>query len=407
MHKKIQLSIGIILLFLCMSITQSVAIDNIEQSTMPISNGKILYVGGSGEGNYTTIQRAINDASEGDTVFVYNRKYYESVIINVNNLKLIGENCKDTIIINYDGYNGVMIEKDINGVTVSGFTVKTHDYNNKGDAGIRLWLSSFNNYIMGNILMDNRHGISIWSDSSNNYISDNIITDCGIGIYIFTDNSNNIISNNTINNCGNCIYIQSDGLNNIIKNNIITNSEMGIEINDYTFNTNISNNFINNNEIGIYAEMVIKNFKIKRNIIIDNQYGIILDFGYYESYGNISMNIIDSNNVGIYIMGGTKYKISIYKNNITNNRALFNSCGIFVDEGHRFEIICNNFINNRPNARFKTLFYCKTLWNANFWDKPRDSPYIIIGRNGLIFYLRIFPWLQFDKNPAQEPHDIS
>ena len=40
---------------------------------MSISNsfGNTLYVGGSGPKNYSTIQEAINDASDGDTVFVY------------------------------------------------------------------------------------------------------------------------------------------------------------------------------------------------------------------------------------------------------------------------------------------------------------------------------------------------
>jgi len=34
-------------------------------------NGNTLYVGGSGPNNYTKIQDAIDNASNGDTVFVY------------------------------------------------------------------------------------------------------------------------------------------------------------------------------------------------------------------------------------------------------------------------------------------------------------------------------------------------
>ena len=62
MHKKILTVVGIIILFLGTYITPTVAIDTIEQSLFPTSNGKTLYVGGTGEGNYTSIQDAINDS---------------------------------------------------------------------------------------------------------------------------------------------------------------------------------------------------------------------------------------------------------------------------------------------------------------------------------------------------------
>jgi uncharacterized membrane protein len=35
------------------------------------TSGATLYVGGGGSGNYSTIQAAIDNASDGDTVFVY------------------------------------------------------------------------------------------------------------------------------------------------------------------------------------------------------------------------------------------------------------------------------------------------------------------------------------------------
>jgi hypothetical protein len=59
-----------------MSITPSVAVDTAKKPIMPISNGKTLYVGGTGEGNYTKIQDAIEDAVDGDTVFVYDEGHH-------------------------------------------------------------------------------------------------------------------------------------------------------------------------------------------------------------------------------------------------------------------------------------------------------------------------------------------
>ena len=56
-----------------------------------------LYVGGSGPGNYSIIQEAINDAQPGDTVFVYAGFYQENLIVG-KLISLIGENKSSRII---------------------------------------------------------------------------------------------------------------------------------------------------------------------------------------------------------------------------------------------------------------------------------------------------------------------
>jgi len=50
----------------------------------------VFFVGGMGPSNYTYIQDAINDANDGDTIFVYNGTYYESLMIS-DDINLIGE----------------------------------------------------------------------------------------------------------------------------------------------------------------------------------------------------------------------------------------------------------------------------------------------------------------------------
>ena len=70
----------------------------LKQSNTPINRGT-LYVGGGGSGNYSKIQDAIDNASSGDTVFVYNDSspYYENVVV-YKLINLIGEDKETTII---------------------------------------------------------------------------------------------------------------------------------------------------------------------------------------------------------------------------------------------------------------------------------------------------------------------
>ena len=82
-----------------MSITPSIAVDTGKKPAMPVSNGNTLYVGGSGEGNYTKIQHAIDDASDGGTVFVYDDSSPYNENLNVDkSINLIGEDRNTTII---------------------------------------------------------------------------------------------------------------------------------------------------------------------------------------------------------------------------------------------------------------------------------------------------------------------
>jgi len=77
-----------------------------------IQSGDILYVGGSGEGNYTKIQDAIDNATDGDTVFAYNGIYYENVVVN-KIIMLIGED-KDYTIIDCEGIGyGITVQGDM------------------------------------------------------------------------------------------------------------------------------------------------------------------------------------------------------------------------------------------------------------------------------------------------------
>ncbi|HID25329.1 MAG TPA: hypothetical protein EYP23_02545, partial [Thermoplasmata archaeon] len=85
--------------------------------------GKTLYVGGTGPNNYTKIQDAIDNASSGDTVFVYDDSspYHENLFVN-KTISLVGEDKNTTII---DGKKqGDVVYVSADSVNITGFTIR-------------------------------------------------------------------------------------------------------------------------------------------------------------------------------------------------------------------------------------------------------------------------------------------
>ena len=126
--------VSVILLFVSVSVISSTGTVVEKKYIKPtFYNGNILYVGGSGPGNYTRIQDAIDNASNGDTVFVYTGIYYEHVRVK-KAIKLIGEN-RDTTVIDANG-SSRPVYLIVGDVTVTGFTLQNSGNQEDIDAGI-------------------------------------------------------------------------------------------------------------------------------------------------------------------------------------------------------------------------------------------------------------------------------
>ena len=244
------LAVGIVFLFIYINIISINAVNITQKSYTAFVEGSTLYVGGSGPGNYTTIQEAINNANDGDTVFVFDDSspYYENIVIN-KSINLIGENKNTTVIDGGGSGDVVCISSDF--IELSEFTIRNSGDNNR-DAGV--YINSSYNYISNNIISDNKLGI--WVDMKDNHgNNDNIITQNtilknGKGIYLAlsentTISKNIIISNDygihttqgfLFNGCSNTI---------IIKNSIINNT-LGIDLGFQSSASINFNNFINN-----------------------------------------------------------------------------------------------------------------------------------------------------------------
>jgi parallel beta-helix repeat protein len=232
-----------------------------EQTSQSLMTGNILYVGGLGPNNYTKIQDAVDNASDGDTVFVYDDSspYYENVVVD-KSIALIGEDKQTTVISGVVHHNAsVLLRAD--GVTVQGFTIgNCYD-------GIRI--ESNNTIIEDNIITTNTEGIYLFK-ANNNKIDGNTISYNSWGIYS-DDTAGDVISGNTItlNSVDGIMLGSSKSV--VTLNNISGNGQNGLSVPGDN-NTILQNNIVDNRWFGVDISNSKKN-SILQNNIYDNQRG--------------------------------------------------------------------------------------------------------------------------------------
>ena len=139
------LGVSIILLFFGMSIISSSGIQMDKNIIIPSSRDNILYVGGSGPNNYSSIQAAIDAASDGDTVFLYDDSSpYKEILEIGKTINLIGED-RDTTIIEGKKTFFTLVLGGADNIVISGFTITNVLYPSYSGDGITIW--SNNNLI--------------------------------------------------------------------------------------------------------------------------------------------------------------------------------------------------------------------------------------------------------------------
>ncbi len=414
--KKNVIAMVLIGIFLLSSFTITSAFG--EYSISIVTSGTTLYVDddncpGPGDGTpenpFCKIQDAIDNASNGDTIFVYSGTYYENIVINKNSINIFGENKDNTIIDGGGTGNVIYVYGDE--VNISDFAIQN------GDFGIWLYDSS-NINITGNTIKDNKYvGINMLR-LSNNKITNNNIKNNEFGTYLYYSSNNNIAGNIITDNNKDGIYLSISSNNNITDNNtIMNNKENGIVL-YYSPNNNIAGNIItDNNKDGIWLFRSPNN-NITVNTIMDNiRYGILLQNSsyninagntisnnwqgivlYYSPNNNITgnNNITDNNGYGILLRYSSE-------NIIDDNMIIKNIIGIFLQDSSDNNAIQHNFF--KKNILSALFFDCtKNFWNNNYWDRSRILPKLIYGYR--TFHNIAIPWINVDRNPSRITTDL-
>ncbi|MCU0850120.1 MAG: pectinesterase family protein [Candidatus Thermoplasmatota archaeon] len=370
--KKI-FTLGIIIVFLGVCFYPATAQPVKQAFSSP--QGNWLYVGGAGPGNYTKIQDAIDNASTGDTIYVYQGTYHEALIIDTWSLTIIGENRDTTIIETNTSEDTITIKKS--DISIHGFTIIGED------SGI---------YVRGELF-------SIT-------ISDNNIMQCyrGVEFQYDWDNFQIILENNNfyLNHCG--IYLFGDLWPITIRNNLFDENFNGMEVGG-TFLVIENNTFKNSQGSGLV--LYGRESNIQGNVFLENGYGLS---GGGEKH-TITGNLFLDNRVGLSLGGST--------HQITGNLFKNNSFGVAIT-GFATTVSQNNFIQNEKDAWFAEENRSHgNIWDNNYWT---DSLHLL--SRTLIFgkihtHIKKFlqfnpyettyfwmPWINVDANPAKDPFPI-
>jgi len=293
-----------------------------------------------------TIQKGINNATAGDTVYVYNGTYAERVKVN-KTVNLVGES-RENVIVDGTGTTGHVFYVNVSRVNISTFTVVNGGY------GIYLFFSSnstvTNCKVYNTTQAGSGYGIQTWY-SPNCTIANCEVYNTLLGILTSWSKNCNILDCNVYNT-----GISGNGIGYFSNNNVINcsvyNTGYGIAPLSTCSNSNVINCKIYNNFYGIF----VRGLKQVNNCITNCNV-------YNNSWG---LRIWDSTNIKIEnckVYNNSGWAISIEGSSsgcyLRGNRIYNNSLNLYVGSGSTISTISDFYqdidFSNKING--KRIYY--------------------------------------------------
>jgi len=313
--------------------------------------------------DYSKIQCAVNNASDGDTIIVRDGMYYENIVVN-KSVVIKSENGTKNCIVNGSGggYTSVFQVK-VDNVGIIGFTVESDGTY----SGIHQDYYVNNTLVMDNIIRKVEYGISLHQTSGSNVLNNTIENAAKISMYIYRSKDTRIcnnrmlspsttpnyhiymfmsenitIANNTASSASFYGIYLGDSDNNTLTKNNASDNYYGIYLSSSSNNTLTNNTANSNSHNGICISYSDNNTGYK-NTAGSNMYtGILL--GPYSCYNNFYNNTVYSNYYGITIRTISNYN-EVHKNTITNNKIGIDVRG-YTDHFCRYNNIHDNLLDS-------------------------------------------------------------
>jgi len=369
--------------------------------------GSTIIVDANGNGDYTSIETALNNANEWDTLRIWDGIYSSDVVVDTRGVQLIG-NGTSTVIECVGSYGIELNESDL--------TVKDIWLRN-GSLGIHIKHGVDNISIDGlritNLTSDGIKTEEIVSPTDWSYliqVSNIEIYDIdgnGIRMFFATQSSvqDSVIHNYGTNHYG--IVFTNSAQFNLIDNCEVYNGRYGIGAGGSSHGVNMTNNQIydctlagltvaTNSSFGMVVGNSIDNCNNGIRIFVEPKYNIITE------------NIVSNCSTGIFLLGQANFNLFTY--NIIRDNDLGISIQATCTDN---EIYGNNFINNIVHAQDGNT----NIWNTtieegggNHWDDyliPDDNNdgFVDIPRSVDTFVYDFLPLTDFITPPVSDSVD--
>jgi len=350
-----------------------------------ISGTGVTWYVGSGPGNdSTTIQGGIDLAAGGDTVYVYNGTYHEQVIVNKDQLNLVGES-RENVIVEGNGWGSIIEVEEVNSVSIDTFTVTN------GDWGIYVYdrsSASNNNIINCNVCNNIEAGIKFLNSRDCNIIDCNVYNNKIYGIYL-EDSSYSTLEGNALYDNGHSFFVEGTYIRYFNHDIDITNTVDGEPIfyiigqSNLIFNETDTFGFL-----GLISctNITVKNSDVEGIILGDTTSSTLSNLSVHDSFGfyiymspnnNIEKCTSYNNNYGIYLSDSSDNDIT--NCNIYNNSGIVygGGYGIYLSSSSDNDITsCNMYNNSGDYGIYLSGSSNNNIANCNVYKNSKYGIYL-------------------------------